>query len=76
MRKFEINKYDYILNSLLDKGLYLEDKEQLIFFVKKYMKFNKKNSLTFVDEIQTIRNDSRKFVEWIKVKYGVNESIN
>ena len=76
MRKFEINKYDYILNSLLDKGLYLEDKEQLIFFVKKYMKFNNKNSLTFIDEIQTIKNDSRKFVEWIKVKYGVNESIN
>jgi len=76
MRKFEINKYDYILNSLLDKGLYLEDKEQLIFFVKKYMEFNNKNSLTFIDEIQTIKNDSRKFVEWIKVKYGVNECIN
>lgn len=57
-----ISKYNYILNSLLDEGLYLTDSDQLNTYITLY---SKKKKVKRNDVVKQLMTDSSFFVEWI-----------
>ena len=61
-RKKSIGEYDYILNSILDYGLYLKDHEQLNHYIAIY---SKKKGLKRNGVIRKLMADSSFFVEWL-----------
>ena len=60
--KRSIGEYDYILNSMLDYGLYLKDHEHLNHYIALY---SKKKGLKQNDVIRKLMVDSYFLVEWI-----------
>lgn len=66
----KIGRNDYILNSMLDKGLYFVDFTQYVHFAKIYAKEHKIKINPFNNFIKIMQENEDKFVNFIAKKYG------
>ena len=62
MRTKKEDKRNYVLNSLLDKGLYLENKKQLMYYVSMY---GRKKKLEAREALEIVAENNEEFLGFI-----------